>query len=263
MTPSTLRAVTLKTVANYAQVAERAVLAYRVGGHRLIAAMQRGVDLAALNGPERLALALRRAGGNVGGLASKGLDLVSSRTERAIEVSSSGVTQQLARVADLADGVDNSVVAGGLQAAARISLPGAQAALALSERLVAGAAKLPGKPVDQAAAKLRAGVARVRKATQAAKTSKAAKPQASVEAVVQQLSKAGAKARQAAVTEIKAAAKPRAARKSAVKPVAEVAAAPRARRAAAAKPVAEKAKAAKLAKVSKAVAALQDVVAAA
>ena len=257
MTPSTLRAVTLKTVANYAQVAERAVLAYRVGGHRLIAAMQRGVDLAALNGPERLALALRRAGGNVGGLAGKGLDLVSSRTERAIEVSSSGVTQQLARVADLADGVDNSVVAGGLQAAARISLPGAQAALALSERLVAGAAKLPGKPVDQAAAKLRAGVARVRKATQAAK------PQASVEVVVQQLSKAGAKAQPAAVTELKAAAKPRAARKPAVKPVAEVAAAPRARRAAAAKPVAEKAKAAKLAEVSKAVAALQDVVEAA
>ena len=69
MNTSSLRAVTLQTVANYAQAAERAVLAYRVGGHRLIAAMQRGVDLAAQTGPERLANALRRAGGNVSGTA--------------------------------------------------------------------------------------------------------------------------------------------------------------------------------------------------
>ena len=215
MTTSTLRAVTLKTVANYAHAAERAVVAYRVGGHRLIAAMQRGVDLAALNGPERLASALRRAGGNVGGMAGKGLDAVSQRTERAIEIGTSGVRSQVVRVADLVEGVDLPVVSTGLQAAARISLAGAQAALALSERVVAGADKLPGTPVAKAGAKVRATVARSRKA---------AKPQAVVEAVVKQASKGAAKAKKAAapvVAEVKAAIKPKAARKPAAKPVAQ------------------------------------------
>ena len=253
MTTSTLRAVTLKTVANYAHAAERAVVAYRVGGQRLIAAMQRGVDLAAQNGPERLALALRRAGGNVGGIATKGLDVVSTRTERAIEVSSTGVSTQLARVADLVDGVDNDLVSTGLQAAARISLPGAQVALALSERVVAGADKLPGTPVAKAGAQARAAVAKVRKA---------AKPQAQAEAVVAKVRQVAGKARKAAapvVAEVKAVAKPKAARKPAAKPAVQAvkqatqavkAGATRARRAAKATPVA------------KAVEAAQDAVAA-
>ena len=220
MTTSSLRAVTLKTVANYAHAAERAVLAYRVGGHRLIAAMQRGVDLAAQNGPERLATALRRAGGNVGGMAGKGLDKVSRGTERAIEIGSSGVRSQVVRVADLVEGVDLPVVSSGLQAAARISLPSAQAALALSERVVAGADKLPGTPAAKADAKLHASVARRR-----SQARKAAVPQTTVEAVVREVKQGAAKARKAAtpvVAELKAAVKPRAARKLAAKPSAKV-----------------------------------------
>ena len=209
MTPSTLRAVTLKTVANYAQAAERAVVAYRVGGQRLIAAVQRGVDLAAQSGPERLAGALRRAGGNVSDLAGKGLDVVSTRTERAIEIGTTGVTSQLSRVADLADGVSNDLVANGLQAAARISLPGAQVALALSERVVATAGKLPGTPVVQAAAKVRSTVARVRPA---------AKPQAATVAktTTARVAKASAKAK-AVVAETVAAVVAEAAPKAASK----------------------------------------------
>jgi hypothetical protein len=42
----------------------------------------------------------------------------------------------------LVEGIENRYLATGLQAAARISLTGAQAALTLSERLVAGADKL-------------------------------------------------------------------------------------------------------------------------
>ena len=219
MTTSSLRAVTLKTVANYAHAAERAVLAYRLGGHRLIAAMQRGVDLAAQNGPERLATALRRAGGNMGGMAGKGLDKVSRGTERAIEIGSSGVRSQVVRVADLVEGVDLPVVSSGLQAAARISLPSAQAALALSERVVAGADKLPGTPAAKADAKLHASVARSR-----SQARKAAVPQTTVEAVVREVKQGAAKARKAAapvVAELKAAVKPRAARKPAAKPSAK------------------------------------------
>ncbi len=154
MTQTTLRAVTLKTVANYTEAAERALGAYRSGGHRLISALQRGVDRAAKQGSERLAPrlanALRRASGNVGGLAAKGLDAVSRRTEQAIGLGSTNMTTQLGRVADLVDGVDNRVLASGVHAAVRLSLPGAKAALALSRRVAAGADKLAGFAEDTA-----------------------------------------------------------------------------------------------------------------
>jgi hypothetical protein len=216
MTQSTLRAVTLKTVANYTHAAERAVGAYRAGGHRLISAMQRGVDQAAKQGAERLAprlaAALRRANGRVSGLASKSLDAVSSRTERAIELGSSGVTTQLKRVADLVEGVDNRVVSSSVQAAVRISMPGAQAALALSERVVAGAGKLPGATLRVKAAKPAKRVVRSRVA---------AEIEAPVKAVAQRAAAGVKKARKAVapvVAEAAAAVKPKAARKPAAKP---------------------------------------------
>ena len=249
MTQTSLRAVTLKTVANYTQAAERAVGAYRAGGHRLISAMQRGVDQAAKQGAERLAprlaAALRRASGSVTGLAAKGLDAVSSRTERAIEMSSTGVSAQVSRVADLAEGADNRVVVSGLQAAVRISLPGAQAALAISERVAAGAGKLPGAPV-----KVKAVVAKAKPAASAGRRA-AAKLDAKVEVVAKTAAATVKKAKKAiapVAAEVKAAVKPKAVRKPAAKPaakpVAVVAKAPVARRAAKAKPVAQSVEAA-------------------
>ena len=247
MTQTSLRAVTLKTVANYTQAAERAVGAYRAGGHRLISAMQRGVDQAAKQGAERLAprlaAALRRASGSMTGLAAKGLDAVSSRTERAIEMSSTGVSTQVSRVADLAEGADNRVVVSGLQAAVRISLPGAQAALAISERVAAGASKLPGAPV-----KVKAVVAKAKPAASAGRRA-AAKRDAKVEVVAKTAAATVKKAKKAkkaiapVAAEVKAnvktAVKPKAVRKPAAKAVTVVAKAPRARRAAKAKPVAQ------------------------
>ena len=243
MTQTSLRVVTLKTVANYTQAAERAVGAYRAGGHRLISAMQRGVDQAAKQGAERLAprlaAALRRASGSMTGLAAKGLDAVSSRTERAIEMSSTGVRTQVSRVADLAEGVDNRVVMSGLQAAVRISLPGAQAALAISERVAAGAGKLPGTPV-----KVKAVVAKAKPASAGRRA--AAKLDAKVAVVAKSAAATVKKAKKAfapVAAEVKAAVKSKAVRKPAAKPaakpVAVVAKAPAARRAAKAKPVAQ------------------------
>jgi hypothetical protein len=157
MTQTSLRTVTLKTLANYRHAAERAVGAYRAGGERLIAVMRSSVDQAAQRGAEPyvpgLAAALRRVGDNMGDLATKGLGAVSERSERAIQFSAAGVTAQVKRVADLADGVDNRVVATSLQAAVRISLPGAQAALALSERVASGADKLADVAAGPAAAR--------------------------------------------------------------------------------------------------------------
>jgi|GEM_PF-668412 len=162
MTAHSLRTVTLKTVANYSRAAERAVGAYRAGGRRLIALVQRGVDQAAERGAQRLAprlaAALHSASHRVGQLATQGVEAVSSRTEQVIGLGASGVTSQIERVAVLAGGVDFPVVVSGLQVVARLSLPGAQAALALSERVAAGADKLYGasgarRPQAKAAAR--------------------------------------------------------------------------------------------------------------
>lgn len=258
MTQTTLRAVTLKTVANYTQAAERAVGAYRAGGHRLINAVQRSVDRAAQQGAERLAprlaAALRRASGNMTGLASKGLDAVSSGTERAIELGSSGVSSQLGRVADLVEGVDNRVVVSGVEAAVRLSMPGAQAALMISERVAAGADKLPGAPVKR----VKLPVVKAKRAAPAGRRT-AAKLDAPVQAVAKNVAKNVVnplkKAKKAVAplaaevaskvkAEVKTAAKPKAVRKAVAKPVAKpaakpvtvVAKAPRARRAAKASP---------------------------
>lgn len=164
MSQASLRTVTLETVANYSRAAERAIRAYRAGGHRLIALMQRSVDRAATRGAERVAPrvaeAICRASDRVGTIAGQGLDAIGAGTERAIELGKAGVTARLLRVAEFAATVDNRALAGGLQAAAKLSLPGAQAARAMSERVAASADTMYGalsgrrtaKPVKRRAA---------------------------------------------------------------------------------------------------------------
>jgi hypothetical protein len=143
---TSLRAVTLQTVANYRHAAERTLGASHHTGERLIAVVRASVERAARAGAEpyvpAFAAALRRAGDNLGSLAGQGLAAVSERTSRAIAAGADGVVTQVERVAGLVDGVDSKVVASGLQAAVRVSLPGAQVALALSERVASGADKL-------------------------------------------------------------------------------------------------------------------------
>lgn len=198
MTTTSLRTVTLQTVANYHHAAERTLRAYRSGGQRLIAAVRQGVDQAAQRGAEpyvpALAAALRRAGDNLGQLANNGLDSVSERTSRVIEAGADGVRSQVRRVADLAGGVDNKLVAGGLQAAVRISMPGAQVALAVSERVASGADKLAdlaGATRAKRAAK--AAGKRVRRA-KADASDVVAEVQAEVKTAVRRTRKATAKA---------------------------------------------------------------------
>ncbi len=143
---TSLRTVTLQTVANYRHAAERTLGASHRTGERLIAVMRDGVERAARVGAEpyapALAAALSRAGDNLGTMADQGLVVVSERASRAIAAGADGVVNQVERVADLIEGVDNKIVATGLQVAVRVSLPGAQVALALSERVASGADKL-------------------------------------------------------------------------------------------------------------------------
>ena len=194
MAQASLRTVTLKTVANYHHAAERAVGAYRLGGHRLVAVMRRGVDSAARRGAERfapsLAAAIKRAGDRVGSLAVKGIDAVSSGTTRVLTIGSDGVRSQVERVAVLAGGVDYPVVVSGLEAAARFSLPGAQAALALSERVAAGAAKLETVAAGARSTRAKAAAQRVRRAAPARGRSTVAKVEAEVKTTARRATKA-------------------------------------------------------------------------
>lgn len=257
MTPTTLRAVTLKTVANCRHAAERAVGAYRVGGRRLIAVVQKGVDQAAQRGAEpyvpAFAAAVRRVGDNMGTLAVKSLEAVSAGTERAIELGADGVTAQVKRMAELAGGVENSIVVSGLQAAVRFTLPGAQAALALSERMAAGADKLADVADGPRSTRAKAAAQRARRAAPklgkatgrtAAKAARevVAQAEGSAQAVTRRAKAQVAKVSKA-VAQVTQAARPKvakAARKPAAKPVAtasKVAAKPARRAARKAAPV--------------------------
>jgi hypothetical protein len=194
MTQASLRTVTLKTVANYHHAAEHAVGAYRLGGHRLIAVMRQSVDIAARRGAERfaprLAAAIQRAGDSVGSLVVKGIDAVSHGTTRVLTIGTDGVRSQVERVAVMAGGVDYPVVVSGLQAAARFSLPGAQAALALSERVAAGAAKLETVAAGPRSTRAKAAAQRVRRGAPARGRSTVAKVEAEVKAVSRRATKA-------------------------------------------------------------------------
>ena len=189
MTQASLRSLTLQTLSNVGRAAELSVGTYRDGGHRLIALVQRGIGQTAGRGARRLsprlAAVLRRISGlgdQVGGVAVKGLDAVSAGYERAISFGQSGLTTQVKRIAALADGIDNRVVNAGLRTAVRLSLPGARVAVAISERVAAGAETVHGKvagvaPVPAKQAKTRnpskpAALAKVVKATEPVKTAR-------------------------------------------------------------------------------------------
>ena len=175
MTKTTLRTTTLETVANYRQVAEHAVGAYRASGHRLLAIMSRNLDRSTNRIAPRLAEVLRQTSTKGSQVAAKGIDSVSAQTERVIELGTAGVNARIDRVADLVQGIENRYVATGLQTVARFSLTGAQAALTVSEKLAAGADKLAdvvgGKHVrgTKAVARAKTAVRAARRATAPAK----------------------------------------------------------------------------------------------
>ncbi|MEK8049148.1 hypothetical protein AACH10_02750 [Ideonella sp. DXS22W] len=237
MSRQTLRAVTLQTVATATQAAEATVGAYRAGGHRLVAVIQQRVAAPTVARTQpyapRLASALGQTSSRAGRMADQGIDLLSDRTEQAISVAAKGVTAQVKRVAQLAEGVDNRVLASGLDTAARITLPGAQAALALTERLADGAGKLARSAAGPKAARAKtakAAKAAPKAATKApakapARRAAAAKPATPLAEVVKAAAKPVRRAVKAVAqpaapkTVAKAPAKPRAARRPAAAPV--------------------------------------------
>jgi hypothetical protein len=138
--------VTLETLENCRSAARQGVVACRSGGRRLVAAVngaleQRVYPRTAQVAPRatRFANGLR---GNVTQIVVKGLDETAARAATAIESGAHGAGVQVHRLAKFASTTDNAALANGLQAVARLTMPGARLALAISGQVAAGARAL-------------------------------------------------------------------------------------------------------------------------
>lgn len=159
MTTATLSNLTLQTLDNYRTAANQAVVAYRLGSHRLVGVFNTTLENSVYPRTAKLAPKTTRrmdgVRGNVSDVVVKGIDQVAERTEQAIEMGSTAAAAQVKKAARFAAGIDNNLVASGLQTAARLTMPGAKVALAVSGKVAEGASALAGA----------AGARPVRKAT--------------------------------------------------------------------------------------------------
>lgn len=159
MNQNSLRSVTLATIENYRHAANAATRAYQVGSQRLIGGLNQRID--AQVAPRigqvapQLAQALSQVRGRVTQIVTQGIDEAASRTEKAVGLGYDRAALQVGKAADYVATIDNSVIASGLQVAARLSLPTAKVALAVSGKVAEGAQALStaavGKGVKPAA----------------------------------------------------------------------------------------------------------------
>jgi len=218
MTTQTLSRVTLQTLENYRTAATQAVVAYRLGSHRLVGVVNGALENNLYPRTAKLAPGaterMNEVRGNVSDIVIKGIDQMAERTEKAIDLGADTAAAQVAKVADFAAGIDNEMVVNGLQTAVRLSMPGAKLALVVSGKVAERAEALVeaagGKPVKKAMR--RAGVVAKRKTAPVARKAKATV-------------KTAAKRTRKAVAKVVEAPKVQRVRRAAKKVVAEVAAA--------------------------------------
>lgn len=146
MSTQTLSRVTLETMANVRTAATQVVAASGAGTRRLVRAFDGTVQRQVLPVTQRLMPAAgERLDGvrdNVTRITLQGIDATVARGEQLIGLSSDFVVAQVTRISDLAAELDNATLAQGLDAAARLSLPAAQLALAVSGKVAVGATSL-------------------------------------------------------------------------------------------------------------------------
>jgi hypothetical protein len=165
MSAQYLSHVTLETLENCRTAAARSVVAYRSGGRRLLGAVNGALEQRVY--PRTAKLAPRAAEfmndlrGNVNQIVIKGLDQTAARATTAIEFGAYTAGTQVNKLARFASKVHNPAVTNGLQTMARLTMPGAKVALAISGKVAAGAVAL----ADAAAARpVRRAVRKVVKA---------------------------------------------------------------------------------------------------
>jgi hypothetical protein len=208
MTTQSLSRVTLQTLENYRNAADQAVVAYRLGGRRLMGAvnvaLQDSVYPRTTKWAPRATDRVNSIRGNVSDIVVKGIDQMANGAKKAIALGSTKAAAQLTKAAEFAVGIDNQLLANSLQAVTRLTMPGARIALAVSSKLAEGAQALAdaagARPVRKAVRKV-TPVARktkvaVKRATQrVAKTVERAVP--TTRRVVRGAKKSVAKARAA------------------------------------------------------------------
>ncbi len=204
MSTQTLASVTLQTIENYRTAAEKAVAAYRFGGHRLVGLVDGAIEKQVYARTARIAPRttdrMNAMRGTVADTVVKGIDEVADRAVKLVDYGTDTAATQVTKMADLAAGVDNTLLANGLYTAAKVTLPGAKVALALSTTVARGATKLADVAGAEEANPARRAAKRVRRA---------AKPAAEA---VKPVARRARKAVEAAVEEVQAGAKPRRAR---------------------------------------------------
>jgi len=143
MNTQTLNDVTLETLKNYRIAATQAMVAYRLGGHRLVSAVNNvlanSVYPRTAGVAPRATVRMDEVRGNISEVVVKGIDEIADRTVKAIESGSTVAAAQLSKVSEFAAGIDNQIVANGLHAAARLTMPGANVALVVSSKVAQGA----------------------------------------------------------------------------------------------------------------------------
>jgi hypothetical protein len=182
MNTTSLSRITMETMANYRSAVAQVVAASEAGSRRLVRAVDGAVQDQVVPRTARLA---PRAGQRLDGLRGRvsrrveqGIDQVVELSQQIISRSSDFALAQVTRWNDFAADVDNQALAGGLQTAARLSLPAAQLALVVSGKVAEGAAQLAdvagAKPAKKAARAVRKGSAGVqRRVAKAARVVKA------------------------------------------------------------------------------------------
>ena len=175
MNTQTLSSVTLETLENCRNAASRGVVAYRLGGQRLLGAVNgalknRVYPRTAKFAP-RATERVNEVRGKVSEVIQQGVEQVALRTEQAIDFGSAAAAAQVSKVAAFA-----AALASSLQTAARAALPGAKVALAVSQKIAQGANALAdaagARPVRTRARK--AAFDAKRRAAPAARKAKAA-----------------------------------------------------------------------------------------
>jgi uncharacterized Zn-binding protein involved in type VI secretion len=161
MTAHYLSHVTLETLENYRNAATQGVQACRSGSRRLIGAVngaleQRVYPRTAKLAPRATEL-MNGVRGNVSQIVIEGVEQTTARATTAIEFGANTAGTQVNKLARFVSKVDNTVVANGLQTVARLTMPGAKVALAISGKVAAGATALAdaagARPVRRAARK--------------------------------------------------------------------------------------------------------------
>ena len=146
MNKQTLSTVALETIDNYARAASLTVKAYRAGSSRLLEGVSHGLQTQVYSRSIKVAPNLTGAmvqlRDSLNEIIDGGVDKLSMRSERAISAGSKQARVGVSRMAGFASKIENPLLVRSLTTAARLSMPGARAARALSAGVVEGAGRL-------------------------------------------------------------------------------------------------------------------------